>query len=203
MNYYYRTWKEMLRSSYHTEKSTDTQWGSSYDPSVKTLTFSFQACSSSFDWISVFKVWRKSLKHTELSHLISMHYGIYKKYFSIRDALFKEIETYNPSVIKIRGYSKGAGLALCLHGDLIKNKNIYLNTLTFAPLRVFGIRTPQKYFSEVINLCNGGDLVTFLPPFFLGYKKIGNYYYISGRKFPLPKYHSDKEYEKNLRGLYE
>ncbi len=202
---YYEHWLSLKEGRWNTEESTDTQFKVEYDSLQKILYVSFQAAHSKKDWLILFHFWKKHFpKKHFLRKIHSVHYGIYKKYLSVKSYLFDCIDLYKPKKLIIRGYSKGASIGLLFTADLsINKKDQEKETIVFAPLRIFSWFTPKNLFLNTINIKNRGDVVTHLPPFIFGYKQVGKRFYLSKKRFPLPKYHDDDLYEKELRDLYE
>lgn len=196
----YKTqWQGLMGSTgfpWITEPSTDTQYR--ITETSTEIYIDFQACHSRKDWIMTLFFWKKRINGLNLKG----HAGFVTKFNSVINDISVYIMSKRKNIV-IRGYSKGSALATLLHIWLCE-RHYRPVTYVFAPPRVVNIRDTRYVFTAHTSLfhriVNNGDLVTLLPPRWLGYKSFGLSYVLNSGVFrlPLPRYHADKWYNEML-----
>lgn len=131
--------------------------------------------------------WQKTIPYDNTQTKIRVHKGFYKSYLSVRIRILSYLIENKVKSLYVTGHSYGAALAILAAVDIQYNlPNIEIKkVVTFGSPRVgnkefissFNKRVPQTFRVE-----NGNDLITRLPPFFMGYGHIGNTVHIGKDK---------------------
>lgn len=159
----------------------------------------FQGSKSLLDWKHNFSFFVKPYR--EMSKLFFVHSVFLKMYKSVRPDVVNAIRhsfTYD-KVLRIRGFSQGAALALLAHEEAYFQLSRQADTIVFGCPRVFsafGRKELRRRMSGVRRIKNGGDIVTSLPPAWMWYKHYGKQINIGKKKFYSIKDHG--EYRENL-----
>lgn len=161
-------------------KYTQTTESGDYAISVEgdTLYILFQWSNGKQDWRNNFKFlaipW-KPYKHMKRPWLC--HRGFLKVWKAIEPHLQEAIRDQAIKKIEIVGYSHGAALALLCYEYVKYNRpEVSVRGVGFGCPRVFwGVipKTVKERFKDFRVVRNGHDIVTHVPPAFLGYRHTG------------------------------
>lgn len=136
------------------------------------------------------------------------HRGFLKVWEVIEPHLKEAIFDSSVKHIVIGGYSHGAAIALLCHEYCKFNRpDIVVEGYGFGcPRVVWGIlgESIKNRFEGFTVIRNGKDIVTHVPPIFLGYRHIGVLKKIGkGKGYKLIESHFPSNYRRELRELYE
>lgn len=168
-----------------------------YLPHLKLIQIAFQESNGNFDWFINFMFfgWRRVRPYKNMPILYKTHGGFTASYKSIQDELMKKIEEIckdnEVDSIEIFGWSYGGAMTqLCLedltyhfieqreHADWFKNGIPIITGMTIGAPRVFYKTTMtswkriQTRLSRLIMIANVDDIITLVPPTFVGSKHI-------------------------------
>lgn len=194
---------------------TDTQF-KIIDEEDETIIV-FSPSNSKADWKINFAYPKKPYKRMKVPFYA--HGGFLDEWKTINDyfLLFvhkrmTEENAYKP--ITIVGWSYGGAIATLCHEDFWYNfpyKRNHLRLVTFGSPRVIG----SKYFKEVaerweyaVLYANGSDIVTTLPPAWLGFKHVNEPFHIGKKKAFLgylhpKKFHHIDAYVSSLEEIHD
>lgn len=156
-----------------------------------TFFLSFAGTNEIKDILIDLDFWQKTIPYDNTQTKIRIHKGFYKSYLSVRIKILSFLIQNKVKKICITGHSYGAALALLAAVDIQYNlPNVKIeHVVTFGCPRIgnqafvdsFNKRVPNTYRIE-----NGNDLVTKIPPVFMGYQHVGQMHHIGRtRKFYL------------------
>jgi hypothetical protein len=116
------------------------------------------------------------IPYSNMKRKFLVHRGFLKAYKSIRKDLWDTVEEFLVihNKVRIYGYSRGGALATLAHEDLNYKFNADIKTITFGAPRVFSWFTPRDRFTGLTNYIVKTDLVTKVPPWWLGFTRVGN-----------------------------
>lgn len=160
----------------------DTQYYIEKNNRTREVTVAFLGSNSKVDWKANFSFLKKPYKNMEVKFRV--HGGFLKRWQAVRDEVMNKIEELNPSCITITGHSYGGAMALFCAEDcwfrFIKSREGQDNSLkgkihcfTFGAPRILGFMNYKKIkerWEGTIELWNGSDLVTCVPPLWLLYR---------------------------------
>lgn len=159
--------------------------------------------------------WRRNLRFCRQRYTVTssvgyrVHRGLLEAWEAVLPCLRKVLDDKTIRSVTVVGYSHGAGLTVICHDYLwffrpeLREK---LHSFAFAPPRVVAFSFSDEWsadrFFGLTTICNRGDLVTMLPPAFLGYTHVGRRLNVGkwGRYGPL-KAHRAENYRKELARL--
>jgi predicted lipase len=168
------------------------------------IIISFRGTDSKTNWKYNFRFCKKIIPYDNFSSKIRVHSGFLSTYKSVRKKIHEKIPESACKII-ITGHSLGAAAAILCAVDLqynFRNKDI--------EVYVYGCpRVGNKYFAKSYNkrvfktlsFINGNDVVTKLPPAFLGYRHAGIPIHTGPLRFPFIisfSEHKTQNYFKNL-----
>lgn len=139
------------------------------------LTLYFEHSNGCMDWWNNFDFPAKPYR--DMKNLWFCHRGFLKVWKSIEPYIASDI--LDPSVwrIDIIGYSHGGAIAqLCYEYVKYNRPDVYVTGVGFGSPRVlwgFAQKPVKKRFEGFILVRNGNDIVTHLPPRFLGFRDVG------------------------------
>lgn len=143
-----------------------------------TLTITFRGSDEPKDWAYDFSIWKKVLPYGNEKSKIRVHAGFisaYKDTF-VRDAIHKYITKDTHNII-VCGHSYGAALAILCAVDIEYNfPSKALSVYAFGCPRVGNKAFAKSYNKRIfttVRIENGSDIITKLPPRFLGYHHAG------------------------------
>ena len=146
----------------------------------------FMGSNQLIDWIYNFNFpfTKTPYKETGTNEKIKIHSGFYKSYLLVRENIH-EIVLENKKLI-IMGQSFGASIASIASLDIAYNfNNLDLYTITTGSPR-FGnkclIESYNKRVPNTIRYVYGNDLVTHLPPKFLGFRHVDGLHHLGKEK---------------------
>lgn len=144
-----------------------------------TLYIYFQGSNGDIDWKNNFDFGVEPYRDMPIEW--KAHKGFSRVWKEIEPFVREAIMNPNVKKIVIVGYSHGAALAVLAHEYVWFNRPDIRDNIFgygFEPPRVFrGKKIPEELASrweQFYVFRNGEDLVTHVPPRFLGYKHIGN-----------------------------
>ena len=147
---------------------TDTEWFHHIDGA--TLYLSFQGSISRLDWIQ--NIQGSKVPYRDMPRKFKVHKGFLKKWRAIREEVDSLVTDQIAEVI-IAGFSQGGALAQLAHEDILFNHGIRATTVAFGSPRVFSWGIPKERLKGVVRVQYGGDMVTGLAPWIMGYKHGG------------------------------
>jgi triacylglycerol lipase len=141
------------------------------------------------------------LPYRDMKTPFRVHRGFLKLWKSARDQIMGTIAAMAGSEITILGYSQGAALATLAHEDVgFQYPSMYCTTMAFASPRVLWA-PPSSIRARFVGLTRytvRGDIVTEVPPAFMGYSHIGADVKLGPPAFPWWTHHMPSEYERSL-----
>ncbi|MHC1695903.1 MAG: hypothetical protein AB9835_11695 [Eubacteriales bacterium] len=143
-----------------------------------TLSVTFRGSDSDKDWQTNLTFWKKTIPYGNVSSPIRVHTGFLNAYKSpgVRDRLHASI-TPETRRIFISGHSQGAALAVLCAVDMEYNfPDRDIEAVLFGCPRVGNKAFASSYDKRVfktLNVQNGNDIVTKLPPAIYGYRHVG------------------------------
>ena len=151
---------------------------------------------------------KKKIPYGNYNSPIKVHSGFINAYKSIREYLHDKWKASGKSKIFISGHSLGGSLTTLAAVDFQYNFNPELEAVSFGAPRV-GNRAFVKSFTErvpqFLNVINGQDLVTKLPPFFFFFQHVKEKVFIGKKKWYLffgsVKDHFWESYKKSISEL--
>lgn len=136
----------------------------------------FQGSSSLTDWVRNFLFTENPYK------MFKVHKGFYEAYKEVRNVLLDKAYSKEYKEIIIVGYSHGGALCQIAFEDLKYHfPNIIIKGYAFESPRC--LKVPKKYrhlWNGLYVIRNNNDLITHLPPMFLGYNHQGEMIKING-----------------------
>lgn len=142
------------------------------------LTFFFERSRGVQDWKNNFDFPIKP--YTSMNSLWFAHRGFLKVWKSVEPYIKDIVMTTSAKKITIVGYSHGGALAGFAHEYIWFNRPDLRDSLAsfgFGAPRIYWGILPKKLkerWNNYFVIRNAEDLVTFLPPCWLGYQDIGN-----------------------------
>ncbi len=132
-----------------------------------------------YEWSRGATDWRHNLswlpvKVTLGGRTVSVHRGIYKTYAALRERVLASLCDQRIKRVLIGGYSHGAALAALTFADLYERRSSFLcAAYGFGAPRIHIGADADVLFDGFITVRCGKDIVTHLPPAFLGYRHAG------------------------------
>ena len=168
----------------------------------KTLFVYFEDSDGALDW-------KNNLDFPARAHEnFFEHRGFLRVWESAKPLLKKEISSTGYSEIIISGYSHGAALAVLCHEYAYKMRPDIRNKIKGygfgCPRVLWGIKTREhkKIWQNFTVIRNIDDIVTHLPPAFLGYFHVGSILEIGERgKYTKIDAHRPESYRQELNNL--
>lgn len=166
-----------------------------------TLSLLFEKSDGREDWINNFDFPVKPYRHME--HSWHCHRGFLKVWKAIEPHVADHIMSPEIRKIEIIGYSHGAAIALLCYEYCVFNRpDVEVRGVGFGCPRVFWGTVPKEVKARFENfevVRNGNDIVTHVPPAFLGFRHISKIVLIGdGDSSGLIKDHTPAEYLKHL-----
>lgn len=114
-----------------------------------------------------------------------VHTGFFQAYWPIRDTMFDLVMRaikYKPRPVYVTGHSLGGALALMATAELANHDEAVVRDsvaacYTFGCPRVGDASFDQYVKAPLYRITNGVDLVPAIPPWFLGYRHVGDIRY--------------------------
>ena len=158
----YQDWKSIKETQYAIVDKGDT------------VLIAFQGSMDWRDWLLNFYC----IPYKDMEQPFYVHAGFLKQYKNVRDIILEAIK--DKKKVELRGHSLGGALCLLAHEDIrFHDKGIEIETITFGAPRVLakkgswgtfiGRLSDRKrigdisYFSFVMNIVNGNDVVPRVP----------------------------------------
>lgn len=161
-----------------------------------TLYIYFEWSNGATDWLNNLDFPAKPYR--DMSDRWYAHRGFLSVWKGVEPHLQKEICDLSVNRIVIGGYSHGAAIALLCHEYCKYNRpDIEVEGYGFGCPRVlwgFIRKNVKKRFEGFTVIRNGCDLVTHVPPAFLGYRHVGDVLKIGRNKGykPIESHYPDK-----------
>lgn len=159
---------EQEKGSYYAVKEKNCKGG-------YTLNIFFQGSNGDTDWKNNFDFPAKPYR--DMSNMWFAHRGFLKVWKEIEPVLKPFIMDEEITHIIISGYSHGAALALLCHEYCKFNRaSIEIEGYGFgSPRVVWGVlqKNVKQRFEGFTVIRNGCDIVTYVPPLWLGYRQVG------------------------------
>lgn len=167
----------------------------------------FQGSSEPVDWIRNFLFKKRPYKDMEIPYKV--HRGFLAAWKEVEDIVIAKLTEKDWKAVYVVGYSHGAALAMlcheCVWFHLTDKERVH--GYAFEGPRVYGSWTVKKELKErwknFTLFRNNTDIVTFVPPWILGYCHVGTIQPIGQDKtygvlkshYPENVYQSLKEWE--------
>jgi predicted lipase len=170
-----------------------------------SVVIAFRGSDSLKDAVVDMKFYKKSIPHFK-DRTMRLHSGFVNSYKTVhlRNEILKLI-TPDVREIKLTGHSYGAALAALCAADLQYNfPNIDYEVYLFGCPRIGNSCFSRVYNRNILKtfrIENGNDVVTRLPPAFLGYRHIGIKIHVGKKRIPFVwslKDHGIREYTDNV-----
>ncbi len=173
------------------------------------LSITFRGSNSLQDWKTNLTFHKKVIPYGNTGSKIRIHNGFLQAYKSpaVRNTIHRMISG-DIFQVKISGHSQGAALAILCAVDLQYNyPDLDYEAVVFGAPRVGNRAFQQSYDQRVfktLRIENGNDIVTKVPPVWMGYRHVGICIHIGTPKvlglFSF-KCHYPQSYYRNLFGL--
>lgn len=167
-----------------------------------TLSIYFQWSRGEEDWKNNFDFVSKPYKDMEITWYC--HRGFLKVWKSIEPYLEDYINNFEVKKIEIIGYSHGAAIAqLCYEYVKFHRPEVEVVGVGFGAPRVFWgpmKKEIEDRFNGFIVVRNGKDIVTHVPPCFLGFRHVGKVITV-GESKGWVKDHYPSAYAEALRSM--
>ena len=172
----------------------------------RSLLIAFRGTDSLKDVVADLRFWRKCIPYDNTATKIRVHTGFLNAYKSpeVRQRILSSIPD-DVDQITATGHSYGAALAVLCAVDLQYNyPDHYYEVALFGCPRV-GNKAFQKSYDKrvykTLRIENGNDLVTKVPPVWLGFRHVGIRIHVGQLRFPLFasfRQHNTKSYYEKL-----
>jgi hypothetical protein len=168
----------------HGNKETNTEW--KYRINNKILYLSFKYTDSDQDWQQNFMFFafpRHDAAYKDMVNDWYAHYGFRMKWKAIEDEISNIIEQNKAlfTTIYITGHSQGGAIVVLAHEYVHYNyPDKTLISVTFGAPRVIYKKNFNKIkdrFDHIIHYRRYGDIVTWIPFKWMGYKETGSIAY--------------------------
>jgi predicted lipase len=158
-----------------------------------TLYLFFEGSSSSQDWKDNFNI--PAIPYKDMPVKWLAHKGFIRSWKAANDNIIAKIKEYNIDNVVIAGFSHGAAIATLAHEDLLFH-GFNVKSFVFGCPRVLWL-PPNIVKDRFLSLTRyevRGDIVTIIPPAWLGYIHIGNVKRIGKYSFPWHTNHYPSKY---------
>lgn len=139
------------------------------------LTLYFEHSNGCMDWWNNFDFPAKPYR--DMKNLWFCHRGFLKVWKSIEPYIASDILDPGVKKIDIVGYSHGGAIAqLCYEYVKYNRPDVYVTGVGFGSPRVlwgFAQKPVKERFKGFLLVRSGNDIVTHLPPKFLGFRDVG------------------------------
>lgn len=143
--------------------------------------------------------------YRDMEHKWYCHRGFLKVWKSIEPIVIDYIMNPKIHTIEIAGYSHGAAIAaLCYEYVKYNRPDVYVSGVGFGCPRVlwgFASKTVLDRFKGFVVVRNSKDIVTHVPPAFLGFRHVGEILKIGGKSKGLINDHRPENYVEGLDNL--
>ena len=185
-----------------------------YSVSPGVVAFGFYMTKGTFfppgkDWLNNLRVWKK---REAIGHEIyQAEDGFVLQYTSLRQMILDKIKVYQPTMIYLSGFSKGAAHAtLCMRDLMGQFPRIKLDVTAFGSPRVYSMDSALEIDGDIQSsplvrfrrICVSRDPVTKLPPCVFDYRHVGKQTVLGTPKhwfFSDVKVHDPVVYEAHLK----
>lgn len=155
----------------------------------KTLHITFRGSDSPRDWKTNMMFDKMTIPYGNTKSPIRVHSGFIKAYKSpgARDVIHRAI-TCDIKAVRISGHSQGAALAILCSVDLEYNfPDLDYEVYLFGAPRVGNKAFRDSYnrrLLKVFRVENGNDIVTKVPPKFMGFRHVGMRLHVGRPRLP-------------------
>lgn len=164
-------------------------------------TIVFRGTDTADEWKSNFAFCRKKIPYGNADSRVRVHEGFIDAYACdlVRNRIHALVPK-RPCRVVVTGHSRGAALAALCALDLQYNfPHLDIEAYLFGCPRIGNAAFARSYNKRVcktVRVCNGNDIVTKLPPAFMGYRHIGACLDVGGiRAFPAVSFSSHLPFE--------
>lgn len=166
------------------------------------LVLLFEKSNGLTDWRNNFNFPAKPYR--DMNNLWFCHRGFLKVWKSIEPYIAKEVCDISVKKIDIIGYSHGGAIAqLCFEYVKFNRPDVEVSGVGFGSPRVFwgfACKAVKARFNGFKVIRNGNDIITHLPPVFLGFRHICEIVRV-GESKGLIKDHYPSRYREALKAL--
>ena len=163
------------------------------------LTIYFEGSNGLTDWWNNFQFPAKPYRNME--NLWFCHRGFLKVWKSIEPYVASDILDVSITTIEVVGYSHGGAMAqLCCEYIKFNRPDVKVTGFGFGSPRVmwgFACKAVMDRFAGFVIVRNGRDIVTHLPPVFLGFRHVTTVTKVGESKGPILD-HFPSRYRKAL-----
>lgn len=163
------------------------------------LTIYFEGSNGLTDWWNNFQFPAKPYRNME--NLWFCHRGFLKVWKSIEPYVASDILDVSITTIEVIGYSHGGAMAqLCYEYIKFNRPDVKVTGFGFGSPRVmwgFACKAVMDRFAGFVIVRNGRDIVTHLPPVFLGFRHVTTVTNVGDSKGPILD-HFPSRYRKAL-----
>lgn len=163
------------------------------------LTIYFEGSNGLTDWWNNFQFPAKPYRNME--NLWFCHRGFLKVWKSIEPYVASDILDVSITTIEVVGYSHGGAMAqLCYEYIKFNRPDVKVTGFGFGSPRVmwgFACKAVMDRFAGFVIVRNGRDIVTHLPPVFLGFRHVTTVTKVGESKGPILD-HFPSRYRKAL-----
>jgi len=149
-----------------------------------TIYINFCGSKELLDWWDNFKFWKKNfwtekqwkkiIPYECMESKIKVHAGFIGQWKQVRSIIHEEIQKYNKIIVT--GHSLGGAIAnLCVLDIQYFNPDKELSVITFGAPDVgnkYFVKSFNKRIKNSKQYINGDDIVTKVPPWLFGYRKV-------------------------------
>lgn len=168
-----------------------------------TLSLYFQHSNGKIDWKNNLDFPAKPYR--DMEHKWYCHRGFLKVWKSIEPYIAEQINDPTVKNIEIAGYSHGAAIAaLCYEYVKYHRPDASVSGVGFGAPRVlwgFASKTVLDRFKGFVVVRYSKDIVTHVPPTFLGFRHVGEILKIGGKSKGLINDHRPENYVEGLDEL--
>lgn len=181
-------------------KHVENDGSFAYRRAGSALSLYFQHSNGGTDWKNNFDFPAKPYR--DMEHKWYCHRGFLKVWKSIEPYISDMINDPTIKTIEIAGYSHGAAIAtLCYEYVKYNRPDVSVSGVGFGAPRVlwgFASKTVLDRFKGFVVVRNSKDIVTHVPPAFLGFRHVGEVLKIGGKSKGLINDHRPENYVEGL-----
>jgi len=203
IKYLYNAFRRCLNLNYTTVENDASFY---YERNAGTLRIFFEPSNSKKDWISNFDFPAKPYR--DMKDKWRCHRGFLKVWKSAEPYLKEQIMDPTVRKIDIAGYSHGGAIALLCHEYVKFNRpDVELRSVGYAAPRAlwgFPNKNVMSRFEGFLTIRNWNDIVTKVPPKWLGYRQAGDLMIVKiGKRTGCIKSHYPQGYLASLKEISE
>jgi hypothetical protein len=162
----------------------------------------FEYTHDTSGWISNFDFFVEPYKDMPVKWLA--HRGFVTLWKYVRDyimAFVTQLMQKKSRNIWVAGYSQGSALALLCYEDCVfRFKDVLIKGTGFGTPRVlWGLPTIKERFSNFARYNVHGDIVSMVPPWWMGFRHVGKSFRVGPFNLPWWTHHRPEEYQSGLK----